>query len=312
MHCDLSIIIPVYNEEENLPFLEIELQRVLQLIPGACEVIFVDDGSSDRSFAVLAEIVGRRPWARVVKLRRNFGQTQAMTAGFEHAGGDVLICMDADLQNDPEDIPRLLETMERGYDIVSGWRRRRRDRFITRRIPSICANWLIGRIVGVRLHDYGCSLKAYNARIMKSLHLYSDMHRFLPALAWKCGARVTEIPVNHRPRVHGHSKYGLSRILKVALDLAVVKLIVDFSSRPIHAFGAIAFVFLLAMLFMVPFFVINLIESYRTNLVIPSLIVLTGLASVYFLVIGVLADLIVRVGRHDAAEYARATAVESA
>ncbi|MEZ6194889.1 MAG: glycosyltransferase family 2 protein [Planctomycetota bacterium] len=310
MDLDLSIIVPVFNEEENVAPLEEELAAVIETLPGASEVVFVDDGSSDRSSERLAEVVARRPWARLVRLKRNFGQTQAMAAGFHHARGAVLVCMDADLQNDPRDIPRLLEVMDRGYDIVSGWRRDRKDKMLTRRLPSICANWLIGRLVGVKIHDYGCSLKAYDARVMRSLHLYSDMHRFLPALASKCGARVTEIPVNHRPRRHGVSKYGLSRILKVVIDLTVIKMIVDFSGRPAHAFGSIGTVYLLMALFTVPFLAINLTVGYRNNMVIPSVLVLTAVGALYFYAIGVLADLIVRVGEHDASEYARSTAVE--
>ncbi|MCA9323462.1 MAG: glycosyltransferase family 2 protein [Planctomycetes bacterium] len=312
MNCDLSIIIPVFNEEECLPVLESELARVLQVLPGRSEVVFVDDGSSDGSFEILAGLVERRSWARVVRLRKNFGQTQAMAAGIDLARGETLICMDADLQNDPDDIPRLLETMEQGYDIVSGWRRHRKDKFISRRLPSICANWLIGRFLGVKIHDYGCSLKAYDARIMKALHLYSDMHRFLPALAWKCGARVTEIEVNHRPRIYGKSKYGLSRVFKVLLDMVVIKLIVDFSARPAHYFGLVGAVFGALALWVLPFYVVNLIEDYRVNVVLPSVIVLFGLTGLYFFMLSVIGDLIVRVGRHDATEYARSTAVEIA
>ncbi|MEE9392194.1 MAG: glycosyltransferase family 2 protein [Planctomycetota bacterium] len=310
MDVDLSVIIPVFNEEDNIEPLEAELQAVLETLPGRSEVIFVDDGSSDRSFERLREVVSRRDWARVVKMKRNFGQTQAMAAGFDYARGSVLICMDADLQNDPRDIPRLLERMDQGFDIVSGWRKDRKDKFLTRRFPSICANWLIGRIVGVRIHDYGCSLKAYDARVVKSLNLYSDMHRFLPALASKCGARVTEITVNHRARLHGESKYGLSRVFKVVIDIAVIKLIVDFAARPIHAFGPIAAIYMLAVLFTLPFFVINLAVGYRVNVVIPTIMVLFAMGALYFFGIGMLADLVVRVGRDDTARYARATAME--
>lgn len=310
MSMDLSIVIPVYNEEDNVLPLEEELAAVIETLPGRTEVLFVDDGSKDRSVELLTEVVGRRTWARLVKLKRNFGQTQAMAAGFDHARGQVLICMDADLQNDPRDIPKLLEIMDRGFDIVSGWRRDRKDKMVSRRLPSICANWLIGRLVNVRIHDYGCSLKAYDAKVMKSLPLYSDMHRFLPALASKCGARVTEVPVNHRPRLHGVSKYGLSRVLKVVIDLAVIKMIVDFSARPAHAFGTIGTMYAFVALAVLPFLIINLTVGYRNNVVIPTVLTLSAIGALYFYAIGVLADLIVRVRRHDTIEYASSTAVE--
>lgn len=311
MKLDLSVVIPLLNEEECIPKLEEELEEVLKYLPGTKEVIFVDDGSTDRSFEVLEGVVARRPWARVVKLMRNFGQTQAMAAGFDAARGEVLVCMDADLQNDPRDIPRLIEKLDEGFDIVSGWRKHRQDKFLSRRLPSVCANWLLGKVLGVKIHDYGCSLKAYDARVVKSLHLYSDMHRFLPALASKCGARVTEIPVNHRARLYGESKYGLSRVFKVVFDMTVIKLIVDFSNRPAHYFGVWGTVFLLGALWVTPFFVINLIVGFRgESIVLPTIIVLMFTTSMYFYVLGMLGDLIVRVGRHDATEYARSTAVE--
>jgi glycosyltransferase involved in cell wall biosynthesis len=308
---DLSIIIPIYNEEGSIPSLEAELVRVMDLLPERTEVLFVDDGSKDATPRLLAEITTRHAWAKVVKLRRNFGQTQAMAAGFAQSCGKVLVCMDGDLQNDAEDIPRLLEKMEEGFDIVSGWRRRRQDRFLTRRLPSICANWLIGQILGVRLHDYGCSLKAYNARVMKALKLYSDMHRFLPALARRCGARVTEISVNHRPRAFGKSKYGLSRVLKVMIDIVVVKFVVDFSDRPSHAFGVLGSLSLFICWLTVPLFVYNQNQDYRTgNVVLPAIIALTAMSAMYYFIVGIYFDLIIRASRHDASRYARSTMVE--
>ena len=308
---DLSIVIPIFNEEGCLLALEAELERVMVVLPPRTEVLLVDDGSSDRSPELLREMATRRPWARVVKLRRNFGQTMAMAAGFDLARGKIIVCMDADLQNDPEDIPRLLDMMEKGFDIVSGWRLRRQDKLWTRRLPSMAANWLIGRILGIRIHDYGCSLKAYNARVMKSLDLYSDMHRFLPALAWRCGARVTEITVNHRPRAAGKSKYGLSRVFKVAIDILVIKMIVDFSDRPAHAFGKIGALFLFLSLVCTPLFFYNLVENYRAgNIVLPTIIMVTSLTAFYFFVLGVLSDLIVRVWSRDATRYARSTMIE--
>ncbi len=312
MSIEVSIIVPVFNEEEALPSLEAELAEVMQTLPENSEVVLVDDGSTDGSFDFLAQIVKRRVWAKVVRLKTNFGQTQAMAAGIDEAQGAVLVCMDADLQNDPKDIPRLLDKMDMGYDVVSGWRADRKDKFLTRRLPSICANWIIGLLTGVRIHDYGCSLKAYDARIMKSLHLYSDMHRFLPALAWKCGARVTEIKVNHRPRIYGVSKYGLSRLFKVIVDLAVIKMVVDFSSRPAHYFGLIGGVFFAGGLVVAPFLFWNMMADYRVNIVLPAVLILMLVTALYFFLLGTLGDLIVRVGNHDAAEYARSTVVEIA
>lgn len=309
---ELSLVIPIYNEEKCIPPLEAELIRVMPLLPARTEVVFVDDGSRDGSSALLREVVARRPWARMVRLRRNFGQTQAIATGFQYARGKTIVCMDGDLQNDPEDIPRLLERMEAGYDIVSGWRKNRQDKLWTRKLPSRVANWLIGQILGVRLHDYGCSLKAYDARIMKSLRLYSDMHRFLPALATRCGARVTEIPVNHRARTLGKSKYGLSRVFKVAVDIIVIKLITDFSDRPAHAFGRMAGVFLFVGLLTVPLFLYNISQGYRAkNIVLPSVIFLCALSSLYFFALGMLGDLIVRVRNRDSTNYARSTMVEA-
>ncbi len=309
---EVSIIVPVFNEEEALPSLEAELDSVMQTLPENSEVVLVDDGSTDRSFEILAGLVKRRRWAKVVRLKTNFGQTQAMAAGIDTAKGRVLVCLDADLQNDPQDIPRLLDKMEMGYDIVSGWRAQRKDKFLTRRLPSICANWIIGRLTGVRIHDYGCSLKAYDAQIMKSLHLYSDMHRFLPALAWKCGARVTEIKVNHRPRIYGTSKYGLSRVFKVIADLFVIKMVVDFSSRPAHYFAIFGCMFLSVGVVVAFFLIWNMMADYRTNVVLPAVLILMLVTALYFFLLGTLGDLIVRVGNHDAAEYARSTVVEIA
>jgi glycosyltransferase involved in cell wall biosynthesis len=307
---ELSIIIPVYNEEDCVLRLEAELAPVVEDVGVPTEVILVDDGSSDETFSLLAEVASRRSWCRVIRLKRNFGQTQAMAAGIDQAEGETLVCLDADLQNDPKDIPRLLQKMSEGYDIVSGWRKDRKDTFLTRRLPSICANWMISRWLGVRIHDYGCSLKAYDARIMKALHLYSDMHRFLPALASQCGARVTEITVNHRPRLYGESKYGLSRVFKVAIDLIALKLIVDFSNRPSHAFGIIGMFFVLGAFMLMPLFAWNVAVGYRVNTVLPAIMIIFMLCAVNFFVIGILGDLIVRVGNTDRTDHARSTAVE--
>jgi glycosyltransferase involved in cell wall biosynthesis len=234
---DLSVVLPVHNEEESLPRLHAALTETLAEYGRSYELVFIDDGSRDGSHAVLADLQARDPHVRVIRLRRNFGQTAAMSAGFRYARGRVILPMDADLQNDPADIPRLVAKIEEGYDVVSGWRIDRQDRFLSRRLPSIFANWLIGRVTGVRLHDYGCSLKAYRAEVVKNVPLYGEMHRFIPALASWYGARIAELPVTHHPRRFGKTKYGLSRTFRVILDLITVKFLLSFSTQPLHVFG---------------------------------------------------------------------------
>ncbi len=237
---DLSIVMPVYNEAGNLPALHAELTAALQPLGRSYEIVAVEDGSSDDSLEVLRRLQADDPHLRIVRFRRNFGQTAAFAAGFDHARGRVVVTIDADGQNDPADIPRLLAVMEEGdYDIVSGWRRERQEPFITRRLPSIVANRLISRTTGIRLHDYGCSLKAYRAEVVKNVHLYGDLHRFIPALAGWMGVRVAEVEVNDRQRVYGKSHYGLSRTVRVLLDLFTVGYLLSFSSRPIQLFGLI-------------------------------------------------------------------------
>ncbi|MBI3077733.1 MAG: glycosyltransferase family 2 protein [Deltaproteobacteria bacterium] len=227
---------PVYNEAESLRPLHDELTGVLAQLGRPYEVIVVDDGSTDETPRLLAELVRKDDHLVAVTLRRNFGQTAALAAGFEHASGAVVVTLDGDLQNDPADIPRLLQAIEE-HDLVSGWRVEREDPFLTRRLPSAVANWLISRVTGVRLHDYGCTLKAYRREVVKALRLYGEMHRFLPAVASWWGVSIAELPVGHRPRTRGRSKYGVSRTLKVLLDLIAVKFLLAFSHRPIQVFG---------------------------------------------------------------------------
>jgi glycosyltransferase involved in cell wall biosynthesis len=235
---DLSIIIPVYNETDSLPRLHQALQASLQGQPCCWEVIYVDDGSSDGSQRVLEDLALADPeHTRVVILRRNFGQTAAIAAGIDHAEGDVLVLMDADLQNDPADIPMMLEKIEEGYDVVSGWRVHRYDTFLTRKLPSIIANWLISKVTGVALHDYGCTLKAYRREVVTGFRLYGEMHRFIPAYASLVGARMIEVQVQHHPRQFGKGKYGLGRTLKVILDLFTVKFLLTYANKPIYLFG---------------------------------------------------------------------------
>jgi len=236
-HPCISVIIPVFNERENIRLLYEELREVLEQQERSWEVIFIDDGSTDGTTDVLRELSQADAHLRTVVFRRNFGQTAALSAGFDHARGQIMVPMDGDLQNDPHDIPRLLEMVEQGYDVVSGWRRKRRDPFLTRRLPSLVANWFIGHLTKVRIHDYGCTLKAYRRDVIRNVKLYGEMHRFIPVYASWVGARVLEIEVNHRARRHGRSKYGLFRVFKVSLDLLTVKFLGSYGTSPIYAFG---------------------------------------------------------------------------
>ena len=233
----LSIIVPVYNEEENLLEFNERLVSVLRELDYPYEIVFVNDGSTDESAAVLDDIAAAAPFVRVVHFRRNFGQTAAMMAGLDFSSGDVIVPIDADLQNDPADIPRLLDRLAEGFDLVSGWRKDRKDAKITRNFPSWLANKLISKISGVRLNDYGCTLKAYRRSIIEEVRLYGEMHRFLPIYASWAGARTTEIPVQHNPRTRGKSSYGLERVFKVPLDLIVVKFLSEYAQKPIYVFG---------------------------------------------------------------------------
>jgi glycosyltransferase involved in cell wall biosynthesis len=237
MALDLSVVIPLYNEEPNVAELHRELTAALGAWGRSYEILFVDDGSIDGTFPILKELQAGDPHVRIVALRRNFGQTAAFAAGFAYAGGQMIATSDGDLQNDPRDLPMMVEMLEDGYDIVCGWRRARRDPWLTRRVPSNIANWLISRTTGVELHDYGCSLKVFRGEVVRSLRLYGEMHRFIPAIASEQGVRIAEVEVNHRPRRFGASKYGLSRTMRVVLDLFTVKFLLSYSTQPIQIFG---------------------------------------------------------------------------
>ena len=235
---NLSLIIPVYNEEQNLPLLYDSIDQALSPLNNAWEVIFVDDGSRDGSFDVLKSLVENNPGhVRVLSFRRNFGQTAAIAAGLDHACGEIIVLLDADLQNDPADIPMLLAKLDEGYDLVSGWRKDRKDNRLTRTIPSSLANGLISWTTGVHLHDYGCTLKAYRRDALEGFRLYGEMHRFIPVFAHSIGARITELPVRHHARKFGKTKYGLERTIKVLLDLFTVKFLLNYSNKPIYLFG---------------------------------------------------------------------------
>lgn len=237
----VSVVVPCFNESESLPKLFVEIDAVASELPGGLEVILVDDGSKDGTAELIKAQAQKDDRYKAVIFRRNFGQTAAMVAGFDHASGDVVIPLDADLQNDPKDIPRLLAELEKGFDVVSGWRKTRQDKALSRRLPSVIANRLIARIGGVDIHDYGCTLKAYRRTVLDEVHLYGEMHRFIPIYAAWAGARVTELVVNHRPRTAGVSKYGIGRTFKVILDLLTVKLLGSYATKPIYFFGFYGF-----------------------------------------------------------------------
>ncbi|HEX6283268.1 MAG TPA: glycosyltransferase family 2 protein, partial [Pyrinomonadaceae bacterium] len=293
---EVSVFLPVYNEEPNLRPLHAKLDAALKSLGRSAEIVYVDDGSNDGSLKVLREIAAMDSRVRVVALRRNYGQTAAMAAGIDAARGKVLIPMDADLQNDPADIERLLHKLDDGYDVVSGWRKNRKDKMVTRKIPSMLANRLISWIGGVPLHDYGCSLKAYRRESLQDVRLYGEMHRFIPIYASWAGARVTEIPVEHHARTMGKSKYGLSRTLKVVFDLMTIKFMASYQTKPIYVFGMFGmFAFaisLLAGLYAVFLKIIHKADFVQTPL--PILAIVMFAVGVQFLLMGLLAEMLVR------------------
>ncbi len=240
---DLSVVLPVYNEEDNIKVVHEELEGVLSGMNLRYEIIYVDDGSRDKSAERLAEIAHQSSHVKVVFLRRNFGQTAAIQAGIDQATGAIITLMDSDMQNDPHEIPRMKARMDEGFDLVSGWRKNRKDKMVTRRLPSIAANWLISKVTKVHLHDYGCTLKMYRREVLDHVRLYGEMHRFIPVLAFGAGAKIDEMVVNHRARLHGKSKYGLWRTAKVALDLMTVTFLIKFNTRPMYIFGGAGFIF---------------------------------------------------------------------
>lgn len=292
----LSIISPIYNEEQNIPLLLGRLLEVLDGIDIPFEIIAVNDGSRDGSMAELRRHAAVRPEIRVVDFRRNYGQTAAIMAGIDHARGDVIISIDADLQNDPKDIPNLLSKLAEGFDVVSGWRKHRKDAELRRNFVSRVANRVISRISGVKLHDYGCTLKAYRADVVKGVRLYGEMHRFIPIYASWMGARVTELPVTHHARQHGRSNYGLERVVKVILDLIVVKFLDRYMAKPIYVFGGFGFFALalgaLSFAGMIGLKVFDDISMISTPLpVLTAMMVMTGVSSI---LMGLLAEMLVR------------------
>lgn len=293
---EISVFLPVFNEEPNLVPLHNKLDEALNTLGRSAEIVYVDDGSSDSSLKILREIAEVDSRVRVIALRRNYGQTAAMSAGIDAALGKVLIPMDADLQNDPSDIRRLLDKLDEGYDVVSGWRKNRKDKMITRKIPSMIANRVISWIGGVPLHDYGCSLKAYRRESLQDVRLYGEMHRFIPIYASWAGARVTEIPVEHHARTMGKSKYGLSRTIKVVFDLMTIKFMASYQTKPIYVFGTfgmLAFaISLLAGLYAVFLKIFHRADFVQTPL--PILAIVMFAVGIQFVLMGLLAEMLVR------------------
>lgn len=292
----VSIVIPLLNEEENVEILYERLHGVLESYGSKYEIIFVDDGSTDNTLGLLEEIQKKDMNVVVLSLRRNFGQTAAFAAGFDFARGDVVITMDGDLQNDPNDIPKLIEAIA-DVDLVSGWRKNRQDTFLSRKLPSKIANWLISRVTGVRLHDYGCSLKAYRRDVVKNLRLYGEMHRFIPAVASWYGVRIKEIETLHHPRLRGKSKYGIGRTIKVLLDLITVKFLQSFSTKPIQFFGPIGVLFgllgtVVCMYLSLEKLLSGVAIGGRPLLLLGALLIIVG---VQFIGMGLLGEMIVRV-----------------
>ncbi|WP_417910314.1 glycosyltransferase family 2 protein [Candidatus Electronema sp. PJ] len=292
----LSVVIPIYNEEENINPLYAELKGVLNNLEHEHEIVFVDDGSSDSSLVLLENIQAQDKNVVVVSFRRNFGQTAAMSAGFHYASGDVIATLDGDMQNDPHDLPMFLAKMAEGYDLVSGWRHKRQDPFLNRRLPSMIANKVISVVTGVHLHDYGCTLKTFNKEITQGINLYGEMHRFIPAIASGVGSKIAEVQANHRPRRFGASKYGISRTLRVVLDLMTVKFLLSYGTRPIHVFGmlgmasgGIGFIIALIMTIQRTFFGRPLAD--RPLLLLAVLLLFMG---VQFISMGLLGELQVR------------------
>ncbi len=290
----ISVVVPVFDEQDNLRPLYEQITGTLDA-GHSYEILFVDDGSRDDSFAVLAELQKTDPKVRVIRFRKNFGQTAALSAGFEHARGEIIVAMDADLQNDPADVPKMVARLDDGFDVVSGWRKKRHDS-VTRRVPSRLANGLISRMTGVKLHDYGCTLKAYRKEALAETKLYGEMHRFIPALASWNGARVTEMVVNHRPRTAGVAKYGLARTWKVMLDLITVSFLGSFSTKPIYVFGGLglfsaAASIILGLTVLYQKFARNFPMNRNPLLILTAVLMI---ATIQFILMGLLAELLVR------------------
>lgn len=302
----VSVVLPVYNEVESI---EIQYNQIIEALHdiNSYEIIFVDDGSSDGTVAILEGIAKKDKRVKLLVFRRNFGQTAAMAAGIDHSSGEIIVFMDADLQNDPLDIPLLVNKIEEGYDVVSGWRKYRKDTFLTRKLPSKIANWIISRVTGVKLHDLGCSLKAYRGEILRQVGLYGEMHRFIPIHASWIGARITEMPVRHHHRQFGQSKYGIKRTFKVLLDLITVKFFSSYSTKPIYIFGGSGFILFLLSIFSGGA-VLYMKIAWNHSMVRNPLLLLTVMfiiLSILFVLLGIIAEILIRIyhASHDMPPY---------
>lgn len=304
----VSVVVPLYNEQDSVRLLYQEITDAIAGQFANYEIIFVDDGSRDATFERAKQLAASDKRLRVLKFRRNYGQTPAMAAGIDHAAGDIIVTMDGDLQNDPGDIPDLVGKIREGYDIVVGWRFDRKDKLITRKIPSKIANWLIGKVTGVPIKDNGCSLKAYRARTIKKVPLYNEMHRFIPAMASIAGPRLAEVKVRHHSRQYGESKYGLSRVYKVLLDLMTVKMIASFSTRPLYWFSLLSLPFLIISIGMVAGSVFTAVLGGTLSLSIAGAGVIFFTLAVFLIVGGAIGELIYKTGTFDAAQYPLLTA----
>ena len=294
---ELSLVVPVYNEKDNLPLLMDAIHSAMKPLKKEWEVVFVDDGSTDESLNVLEDLVREEPQhVRVVVFRRNFGQTAAIVAGIDHSEGEIIVLLDADMQNDPADIPMLLEKLDEGYDLVSGWRKDRKDNRFTRTIPSNIANGLISWVTGVHLHDYGCTLKAYRREALEGFRLYGEMHRFIPVFAHSVGAKITELPVRHHPRKFGEAKYGLDRTVKVVLDLFTVKFLLDYSHKPMRLFGGTGVILIAASVLLLTYLFIRKVFFFIDVLTSPFfqigvMFLILGFQSI---LMGLIAELLAR------------------
>jgi glycosyltransferase involved in cell wall biosynthesis len=305
---DVSVVVPLYNEEDSV---ELMYRAIADAIKDALpdyEIIFVDDGSSDDTFQLAKQLATEDPRLRVLKFRRNYGQTPAMAAGIDHAGGDIIVTMDGDLQNDPRDIPELVAKINEGFDIVVGWRFNRKDKLISRKIPSKIANWLIGKVTGVPIKDNGCSLKAYKSETIKNVPLYNEMHRFIPAMASIAGPKLAEIKVRHHSRQFGESKYGLSRVYKVLLDLMTIKMVGSFASKPLYWFSILSLPFLIASMIIISGSLVSAMFGGGISIPIAGSGLIFFTLAAFLIIGGAIGELIYKTGTFDAARYPLLTA----
>ena len=306
---DVSIVVPLYNEQESIRLLHSAITDAVAAASMDYEIVFVDDGSADETFAIAEQLAAADPRLKVLKFRRNYGQTPAMAAGIEHAGGKIIVTMDGDLQNDPRDIPMMVGKIEEGYDLAVGWRHNRKDKLVTRKIPSRIANWLIGKVTGVPIKDNGCSLKAYKANVIKRVPLYNEMHRFIPAMASIAGPRVAEVKVRHHAREFGESKYGLSRVYKVLLDLMTIKTIASFASNPLYWFSLLAIPFLLLSTALIAGALVTSLSGNGISIPVAGSGLIFFTLAAFLIVGGAVGELIHKTGSFDSTQFPLLTSV---